>query len=61
MSHDPQSPSDAADHDDDTRLRQRDYNRGRNANLAGEVFRDAANGDWQAGWLDTEYHRGLDQ
>lgn len=59
MSHDPQSPSDAADHEDDTRLRQRDYNRGRNANLAGEVFRDAANGDWQAGWLDVQDDLGL--
>lgn len=45
--------------DDDARLRQRDYNRGRNANLAGEVFRDAANGDWQAGWLDAQDDRGL--
>lgn len=40
MSHDPRSPTDAADHEDDARLRQRDYNRGRNANLAGEVFRE---------------------
>jgi len=59
MSHDPRSPTDAADYEDDARLRQRDYNRGRNANLAGEVFRDAANGDWQAGWLDAQDDRGL--
>jgi len=60
MSHDPRSPTDAADHEDDARLRQRDYNRGRNANLAGEVFRDAANVDWQNGWSDAEADRGLD-
>jgi hypothetical protein len=61
MSHDQQSPTDAADFDDDARIRQRDYNRGRNANLAGEVFRDAANLDWQGGWSDAEADRGLEE
>lgn len=61
MSHDPRSPTDAADRDDDARLRQSDYNRGRNANLAGEVFRDAANLDWQNGWSDAEADRGLEE
>lgn len=60
MSYDPRSPTDAASGDDDRRIRQGDYNRGRNANLAGEVFRDAANLDWQNGWLDAEADRGLD-
>jgi hypothetical protein len=59
MSHDPQSPTDAADLADYVRESQRDYSRGRNACLAGEVFRDSANGDWQAGWLDAEDDRGL--
>jgi hypothetical protein len=61
MSHDPSSPTDAASHEDDQMIRQRDYNRGRNACLAGELFRDAANLDWQNGFMDAEADRGLEE
>jgi hypothetical protein len=56
--HDPQSPTDAADHD--PRAEGRDYRRGRDANFAGRPLVRGQNIDWQRGWQDAEDDRALD-
>lgn len=61
MSYDPRSPTDAASGDDDRRIRQTDYNRGRNANLGGKPYDTAQNLDWINGWSDAQADRGLDE
>jgi len=61
MSHDPQSPSDRADHEDDVRLRERDYDLGAKAFYAGKPFLAGANIDWQCGWSDAQSDEELDQ
>jgi ribosome modulation factor len=58
MSHDPRSPSDAADHD--PYADQRDWLRGRNANMAGKPRDPRQNIDWLTGWDDAQDDRCLD-
>lgn len=43
------------------RVRQSDYNRGRNANLGGKPFDAGQNVDWCNGWSDTEAARGFEE
>ena len=61
MSHDPQSPSDRADHEDEGKLRQRDYELGAKAFRAGKPFLAGANMDWQCGWSDAQSDEELNQ
>ena len=42
------------------RTANRDYMRGRAANLAGQAFNSRENIDWQTGWEDTQADRCLD-
>lgn len=42
------------------RTANRDYMRGRAANLAGQPFNNRENIDWQTGWEDTQADRCLD-
>ena len=42
------------------RTANRDYMRGRAANLAGQPFNNRENIDWQIGWEDTQADRCLD-